>query len=109
MLFWPETYNYIYIRLCFDHSLFISKCACVKIDVKGHETTTQEDNIFSLETVRIFYIYMDYLTLLNEFYTNQDISLNIKITFNKLTLQFKGNFDVIFISILTQNGDMQQD
>ena len=61
--------------------------------------------IFSLETVPILDIHA--LTLLNEFYTNQDISLNIKITFSKLKLLIKGEFDVIFIWILTHNSLQQ--
>ena len=51
-------------------------------------------NIFSLETVPILDIHG--LTLLNEFYINQDMSLNMKITFNKLKLLLKGEFEVIF-------------
>ena len=62
-------------------------------------------NIFSLETVPILNIHG--LTLLNESYTNQDISLNMKITFSKLKLQLKGEFNVIFISILTHNSLQQ--
>ena len=47
--------------------------------------------IFSLETVPILDKYG--LTLLNEFFTNQDISLNVKITFSKLKLILKGEFN----------------
>ena len=61
--------------------------------------------IFSLETVPILDIHG--LTLLNELYTNQDISLNMKTTFSKLKLLSKGEFDVIFISILTHNSLQQ--
>ena len=46
--------------------------------------------LFSLETVPILDIHG--LTLLNEFNTNQDISLNMKITFSKLKLLLKGEF-----------------
>ena len=61
--------------------------------------------IFSLETVPILDIHG--LTLLHEFYTNQDISLNMKTTFSKLKLLLTGEFDVIFISILTHNSLQQ--
>ena len=61
--------------------------------------------IFSLETVPILDIHG--LTLLNELYTHQYISLNMKITFSKLELLLKGEFDVIFISILMHNSLQQ--
>ena len=54
-------------------------------------------NSSRLETVHILDIHE--LTLSNEFFTNQDIFLNMKITFSKLTLLLKVEFDVIFISI----------
>ena len=50
-------------------------------------------NSVSLETVHIVDIHGQ--TLLNEFITIQDISLNMKITFSELKLMFKGEFDVI--------------
>ena len=51
-------------------------------------------NIFSLEPVPILDIHG--VTLLNEFNINQDISLNMKITFSKLKLLLKGELNVIF-------------
>ena len=49
-------------------------------------------SIFSLETVPTLDIHG--LTLLNEFYTNQDISLNMKTTFSKLKLLLKGESEI---------------
>ena len=66
---------------------------------------TQQHSIFSLESVPTLDIHG--LTLLNEFYTDQDISLNMKKTFSKLKVLPKGEFDVIFISILTHNSLQQ--
>ena len=76
-----QCYGSVFISLHFTSGYFPLYFGNKKL---GHDHHFSEHTIFSLETVPILDIHG--LTLLNEFYTNQDISLNMKITFSKLKL-----------------------